>query len=136
MGTLLFLDDVRNPIDCTAYMTRRGVDVRIYHEQWKIVRSYDEFVEYITKYSLPIIISFDHDLSDEHYSPKMYSGVDDYNELYSEFKERTGYDCAKWLCEYCLEHKCDLPEYFVHSMNPVGRDNIEKLLKNFNGRTE
>lgn len=40
--------------------------------------------------------------------------------------EKTGYDCAKWMIEYyCLDMKLPLPEIFVHSMNPVGCENIE-----------
>ena len=49
-----------------------------------------------------------------------------------EYFEKTGYDCAKWLVEYCLNNDLDLPFCFVHSMNPVGKDNINHLLKNYN----
>jgi hypothetical protein len=48
----------------------------------------------------------------------MDSGSDDYG------PEKTGYDCAKWLVEYCVEHGLKFPEYVVHSMNPVGKENI------------
>lgn len=46
--------------------------------------------------------------------------------------EKTGYECAKWLVEYCLDNDLDLPLCYVHSMNPVGKDNINNLLKNYN----
>jgi hypothetical protein len=47
------------------------------------------------------------------------------------FNEKTGYDAAKWLCDYCFLNSIPLPKWNVHSANPVGRDNIEGLLKNF-----
>ena len=47
-------------------------------------------------------------------------------------KEKTGYDCAKWLVEYCLDNDLSLPKYQVHSMNPVGKKNILDYLSNFN----
>jgi len=47
------------------------------------------------------------------------------------WEENTGYDCAKFLVEYCLEHRQKLPAWHVHSQNPVGKENIERLLLNF-----
>ena len=126
MSNKLFLDDVRNPIDCILY-----IKDKIYAEEWDIVRNYNEFINYITENGIPDLISFDHDLADEHYSPTMYDGGSLYNHLYSEFKEKTGYDCAKWLCDYCSQNGLPLPTYLVHSMNPVGRDNILGVLKTF-----
>ena len=38
---------------------------------------------------------------------------------------------AKYLVEYCLAHQLPLPNYQVHSQNPVGTENIERLLDNF-----
>lgn len=115
----LFLDDIRNPGDCVLYMR----PFEIYMEKWDVVRNFDEFVKYILDNGVPSIISFDHDLADEHYSPYM-NDQKKYNRLYSQFREKTGNDCARWLCEYCVENSIPLPKYLVHSMNPVGRDNI------------
>lgn len=97
----LFLDDIRMPVD----------------NGWTIVRNYNEFVDAINKYGLPKFISFDHDLSTEHYSnmPSV---------------EKTGYDCAKFLVDYCMDNNKKIPEFYVHSMNPVGRENIKALLNN------
>jgi len=46
----------------------------------------------------------------------------------------TGYDCAKWLCEYCWTNGVPIPRWNVHSANTVGRDNIESLLKHYEKR--
>ena len=120
----LFLDDIRTPHDCVSYM--KPIDLRYMYEDdnWDIVRTYDDFVGYIEHFGLPDLISFDHDLADEHYSQSMYDGEFAYNKQYETFKEKTGYDCAKWLCGYCAENGLPLPMYYVHSMNPVGKENI------------
>lgn len=128
----LFLDDIRVPIDCASYMHRRGVDCRIYHEEWIIVRSCDEFIKHITENGLPDFISFDHDLADAHY---VNSDLEIESWLMPEDQriyEKTGMDCAKWLVEYCLNNNKELPEFAVHSANPAGTENINGLLKSFN----
>jgi hypothetical protein len=124
----LFLDDVRNPNDVTHYCQSDLIPLYA-KENWVIVRNYTEFQFWINNMGLPDVISFDHDLADEHYSPLMYG--DKYNELYDVFKEKTGYDCAVWLVEYCLDRGIDIPDFYVHSMNPVGAKKIEGLLTNY-----
>jgi len=101
MGYKLYLDDRREPKT----------------EGWVIARDYRSFVHVITEGGLPELISFDHDLSDIHIKKSTY-------------KEMTGYDCAKWLVNYCFDKNQDIPEFFVHSANPVGAENIQKFLDN------
>ena len=84
-------------------------DLRPTPEGFDRVYSYEEFVVYLEIKGLPEFISFDHDLGED----------------------LSGYDCAKYLVEYCLEHQLPLPDYQVHSQNPVGKENIERLLENF-----
>lgn len=128
-NNLLFLDDYRFPIDCASYMYRKGVDCRIYHKDWIIVRSYGQFVSWIEKNGLPDYISFDHDLADV-FELKEELAIEEWFDL-TENKEYTGMDCAKWLVNYCLDKDKKLPDYAVHSWNPVGADNIDGLLKSF-----
>lgn len=124
------MDDFRNPMDCINYMRLRVDDSVIYsREKWIVVRNYEEFVNYITNNGLPYLISFDHDLADEHYDPSMYSG--NYDDVAKNFKEKTGMDCAKWLVDYCIDRSEKLPKYVIHSMNPVGAQNILSYLNNF-----
>lgn len=59
----LFLDDIRVPLDTYTY-THKTIFAE---KNWEIVRSYTEFIEWITKNGLPYFISFDHDLSDVHH---------------------------------------------------------------------
>lgn len=117
---LLFLDDIRYPLDAYHY-TEQDMFLR---EDWHVVRNYAQFVSRILEKGLPEMISFDHDLADEHYLEQDSQ----------EYVEKTGYDCAKWLIEYCMDHDAELPEFYCHSMNPVGKENIEGLLNNFKKR--
>lgn len=121
----LFLDDERTPMSTYSYFPN---NVYI-DKEWVIVRNHEDFVKTIEKRGLPSIISFDHDLGYEHY-PK--SKVDMYKEIdYSNFKEKTGYDSAKWLVNYLIDNNLELPKIYIHTQNPVGRENIKKLLDNF-----
>ena len=121
----LFLDDVRNPEDAFWYM-----HLPIYNQlKWEVVRSYDEFVKIIEEKGLPMTLSIDHDLADFHYKTMNHGDTINYDNL----TEKTGYDCAKWLVDYCVDNKLTLPkDIYIHSMNPVGRKNIQMLFINFN----
>jgi hypothetical protein len=122
----LFLDDIRVPKAVTW--------VNLPPVPWEIVRNYDQFVSKIKEWGMPQFISFDHDLSTEHYHPSMYSdNPDDYNKLYDSdfFKEKTGYECAKWAVDYCMDNDLIFPDYICHSMNPIGRANIESYIESF-----
>lgn len=126
-GRNLFLDDIRVPMDAFNYTRFQKFSL----EEWDIVRDYDGFVHYIETNGLPDFIAFDHDLADEHYAPEMYHGSEAYMKISENFKEKTGYDCARWLVEYCMDNNLDCPDYIVHSMNPAGKQNIESYLENF-----
>lgn len=99
----IYLDDIRNPVQ--SYPDSDN--------NWVIVRNYDEFVNHVTNNGLPEFVSFDHDL-----------GLD-------ANVEKTGYDCVKWLVNYCIDNNKPFPDYKVHSMNPIGKENIEKYITNF-----
>jgi hypothetical protein len=95
----LFIDDERYP---TEY--------QMFSHNFVIVRDYDSAVEVVTKLGIPEFISFDHDLG----------------------PGKTGYDFALWLAEHVHYGDPQLPEdfeYDIHSMNPVGRDNIRTVMK-------
>lgn len=130
MMKALFLDDIRMPQQVYEYI-KNNIYLSL---EWIIVRNYEEFVQAITD-DFPDVISFDHDLADSHYTPEyLWMDYDKSKEWQEQqvHKEKTGYECAKWLVEYCLDNDLDLPLCYVHSMNPVGKDNINNLLKNYN----
>ena len=121
----LFLDDFRYPSDAFSYTH----DIVFNKLDWEIVRSHNEFISHIEKNfkegKFPELIAFDHDLDDAHYEHLKgefpYEGV----------KEKTGFHSAKWLIDFCIDNNLKLPDFRVHSMNPVGKENIKKLLENF-----
>jgi hypothetical protein len=120
----LFLDDIRYPEDCFEH-THQPVYIM---EDWVIVRSYDEFVKYVQENGLPEIISFDHDLADTHYDNQEH--VD--NDFYDIVTEKTGYHCAKWLIDYCIDNKKELPAtILIHSWNHAGSENIKSLFNSY-----
>ena len=104
--SVLYLDDVRVPLV-------RGVD---------LVRNYDEFVFYLQTHEMPEVISWDHDIAEEHY-PKASEG-DDATIPYDSYTEKTGLDCAR----YVVENSLPLELWAVHSFNPEGADNIRRIL--------
>ncbi len=79
-----------------------------------VVRTYDEFINYVKANGLPEFVSFDNDL-----------GLDDKNEVAPD-----GYAVAKWLV---FESGLDLSNmrFHVHSANPVATRQIKSLLNNY-----
>jgi len=121
MSYKLFLDDVRRPETTHTYM-----ELPVFLEpDWFIVRNYYAFITIIQKKGVPNVIAFDHDLADEHYKQQDF----DYSR---EDYEKTGYHCAKWLIDYCIDNNEELPhEIIVHSMNPYGSANIKSLFDTY-----
>lgn len=122
MKRALYLDDKRTPTTTIpGYLA------------WDVVRNYDEFVSYITEHGIPDLISFDHDLADEH--------MDDYfnqvavqgyqHPTYDLYQEKTGLDCARWLVDHCQENNLKINSVSVHSHNPVGASNIQSFINGF-----
>lgn len=100
----LFLDDLRFSDEVTWVSYPNDVT-------WKIVRTCEEFKEYLCENGIPQYITFDHDLGDE--------------------EPLNGAELADWLCYEVVDGRLTLPDnfqYFVHSMNPIGADNIRSKL--------
>jgi hypothetical protein len=98
----LFLDDERIP--------EQVFWKQLPQEEYVIVRTYEEFVDTISKEGCPRFISFDHDLG---------------------HLTESGYAAAKWLCNADMDKVITIPKDFkflVHSMNPVGARMIESYL--------
>jgi len=119
----IFLDDIRDPADVTW--------VKMPSFDYTIVRNYNDFVKLVKEKGYPpSFICYDHDLADSHYQPITLLGQREIN--YSKYKEKTGYECAKWMVDYCSKLSIKHPRYVVHSMNPVGRVNIVQFINNYN----
>lgn len=113
----IFLDDIRVPEDVTW--------VKLPTYEWLIVRNYDEFIQAISTKGIPSFVAYDHDLCDQHYTA--LQNID-----YSKFREKTGYECAKYLVNECMKKVIKHPRFVVHSMNPEGRKNIVSYINSYN----
>ena len=85
-------------------------------DSWIIVRSSAEAIQVVKDLGMPSFISFDHDL-----------GGDDIS-----------INFITWLANYLCYSTDDFPkdfDYYVHSQNPVGKQNIEgwmqSIIKHF-----
>ncbi|MNK09878.1 hypothetical protein D3C87_278620 [compost metagenome] len=80
----------------------------------QIVRTYDQAVEVMEARGCPDYISFDHDLGEE---------------------SLEGIDVATWMVNRDLDSKgAFIPHgftFYVHSQNPVGKQNIEGILGSY-----
>ena len=121
----LFLDDNRD----VHWIYPEGHELN--SGKWRVARNYNEFVKIILFHGLPKFVSFDHDLSECAVKEclRAIDKNDEYN--YNRVFEKTGLDCAKYLIEYCQKNSLTLPEYKVHSANPLGTENIKAILKRF-----
>lgn len=105
---LIWVDDIRDP---KKYI--RFDSSAIYDIIW--CKSYDEFVTALNNVGKPDMVCFDHDLGD----------------INNPEGEKTGYDCAKYLIDFCIDNNIKLPKFYSQSDNGPGRVNIIKLLENY-----
>ena len=108
----LYIDDQFIPVGSYLLLAQRmGADKEIYLTDWKIVRSYEEMVEFIMfNHTLITHISFDYDL-----------------DQYDQYKGKNGLDCAKWVKDYYETNNLPLPKIYIHSRNAFGIEDIWKV---------
>jgi hypothetical protein len=81
-------------------------------DSWVIVRSSEEAIQYVKDNGMPIYISFDHDL-----------GGDD-----------TAIKFIWWMIDSFIDEEINISHdfnFYVHSQNPIGAENIRKLMTGF-----
>ena len=111
----LFLDDIRTPSMAHNESKGLGLDYSP-TEKWIIARDYFEFVKIVSANFYEIeLVSFDHDLS----------CVD------SDGREWTGKDAADYLINFCLDHNTHFPDWYAHTDNTAGRQNIIGSIKGY-----
>lgn len=120
MSYNLFLDDERSPnqVVFKAQPTSR---------EWVIVKSFQQFVDAIKSRGIPEFVSFDHDLTEEHYREGHSHGFKYFD--YRAVESSTGVDCALYLVFACGMQKRQLPIWNVHSMNAYGTMILNGILK-------
>ncbi len=129
----LFLDDIRIPQNAWIHDENKtlqqvsGID----NFRWDIVRTYEQFVEYVETFGIPHVVSFDNDLVDVEDPTIMTEElIAQYSMInWKDSKYKTGAHCADWLCERCKAHQHPLPKYYVHSANKVARPIIRGIME-------
>jgi hypothetical protein len=109
MQWILFLDDERNPENVT--WAPWWIHLQYRKDNVMIARNFDEALELLNEFGMPIFASFDHDLGNR--------------------TEKTGYDLVKYMVECDMDgiHSFDEDfDFYVHSKNPVGSNNILNYL--------
>lgn len=111
----VFLDDIRIPEMSHNSIKGLGLDYSP-TKSWMIVRDYFEFVEIVNNNFNKIeLVSFDHDLA----------CVD------KDGLEWTGKDAANYLINYCLDNLKIFPDWYVHTDNTSGRQNIISAINGY-----
>lgn len=111
MTTLLFLDDERVVEDVTWVKYPKYDDFMEIHNPEVFV----SFVKFKISNGDAIILSFDHDL-------QFFPNLDG--------DEVTGYDALKEICEWCIDNNYPIPVCYFHTMNNVGKTNMESYYNN------
>lgn len=75
-------------------------------------------------YSYEIIVSRSYDYSINMLNTCKFNAIDLDHDL---GEEKTGYD----ICKYIIENNIKLDRVYIHTSNPVGRDNMKQLLERY-----
>jgi hypothetical protein len=131
METLLWLDDIRNPREeiWWNWIIEAELNPDDYDIVW--VKSHAEFTQWISTNGLPAVICFDHDLGEDVAKGRVSKGMSKRQARILKRESLSGFDCAKWLIEFCLDNELNVPEFKIQSANPVGAENIKGLIENF-----
>ena len=98
----IWLDDFRAPVIPNPY-----------NQSIAWIKDYDSFVMQVKAFKDKIsdcCVHFDHDLGEN---------------------SKDGYECAKFLVNWCIENGYDVPDYEIQSANPVGKQNIESIFTTY-----
>lgn len=110
---VMFIDDERQPASNPASWLPEGLR----NAPLAIVRNFNQAKEWFESRGCPAFISFDHDLRGT--------------------LSQTGYDIAKLLVQMDVQDKLKVGileanfQWYVHSQNPVGAQNINQFLHNY-----
>jgi hypothetical protein len=106
----IFLDDIRTVK--MSHNKEKGLGII---EDFIIIRDGIDFTKTIEDKIKEIkLISYDHDLA-----------------CFLDGVEFTGKDALDFVIQKCLEYNIELPDWYVHSDNTSGRENIIKLALNY-----
>jgi hypothetical protein len=117
----LWLDDERDPRvvlapdngeACLGTRYAQYVENGLLDVDWRWAKSVDHAIRMVEEYGLPNTMALDHDLGCDAKRPD----------------ER--YDAVRFL-RWLFENGYGVPRWYVHSANPVGRENIESYMRSW-----
>ena len=113
MSIYIYVDDIRE--DDTWF--RQNLDGSLWTPI--VCRSYNQAIRVINEFYQDhyIILDLDHDLGD----------LDAENDGEYNPNAPSGYD----ICKYVVENHIPLIGFHIHSMNPVGAENMRQLLQRY-----
>jgi hypothetical protein len=127
---LIWLDDTRRPTAdmpmniFTDIFGKGDVDTI-----W--IQSFSDFVEEIHTNGVPDYISFDYDLALPNHLKRVQGGLSKRKSRKLKAYEKNGYDCAKFLGDFCTENHIRFPIYFIHSENKQGKAEIDNIIRDY-----
>lgn len=112
----LFIDDIRDPHyrECR----QSGVNPRL---EWVIARTSEEAKKIVLERGMPERMALDHDLG--------YVEVEQAGELTFKVDEVPTF--LKWLVNEFWNGSDKVPEYTIHSANPVGAQNMRAFMESW-----
>lgn len=115
----VFLDDIRMPN--MSHNVGKGLGTEYSDKKkWIIVRDYFEFIDLVNERFDDIdLVSFDHDLA-----------------CYKDDVEYTGKTAVDYLINYCLDNDKLFPNWYAHTDNTSGRQNIRGTILNYLDKVE
>lgn len=133
MKKLLWVDDIRNPHRDIKWLIKFAPK---FEGEVIWIKNYNDFVKWIENNGFPDKICFDHDLGFK--IDALPFGVKHLAHLFYRMigmqpkNSKSGYDCCKWIVDYCLDNNIILDTRFVYQTdNPVGKENMVTLIDNF-----
>lgn len=111
MSYNLFIDDIREPhwYECV----NSGVDTSL---EWVIARSSKEASEIVEQRGMPARMALDHDLGERWHPSDRIDTVPKF---------------LNWLAYHYYEPGMVIPEYTIHSANPVGAENMRAFMESW-----
>jgi hypothetical protein len=110
----VFLDDIRTPD--MAHKSGKGLGPDYSDKnKWVIARDYFQFIDIVNKHFDEIeLVSFDHDIA-----------------CVKDDIEYTGKTAADYLINFCLDNNKKFPDWYAHTDNTSGRQNIIGAILNY-----
>jgi len=119
----LFLDDYRHPKDV------KWLELPLV--EWTIVRTHHEFVATIKEKGVPNLVTYDCDLTPEHYDC-FREHPEEYLTRYSDFSEPCGIRSVEYLLTVCSILRRKHPEFYLHTLNSIARPYMYKMIEVYN----